>query len=78
MRSVDPADWRHREAAPIVEHVLEHARRGSIIDLPDGIPPENNGAPSRQATVDAVAELVPELQLRGFRLVTVSDLLAAP
>jgi peptidoglycan-N-acetylglucosamine deacetylase len=78
MRSVDPGDWQHREAAPIVEHVLEHARPGSIIDLHDGIPPENNGAPSRQATVDAVAQLVPALQQRGFRLVTVSDLLAAP
>jgi peptidoglycan-N-acetylglucosamine deacetylase len=78
MRSVDPADWQHREAGPIVEHVLDHARPGSIIDLHDGIPPENNGAPSRQATVDAVAQLVPALQLRGFRLVTVSDLLAAP
>lgn len=78
MRSVDPADWQHLEAGPIVEHVLEHARSGSIIDLHDGIPPENNGAPSRQATVDAVAQLVPALQLRGFRLVTVSDLLAAP
>jgi peptidoglycan/xylan/chitin deacetylase (PgdA/CDA1 family) len=78
MRSVDPADWLHREAGPIVEHVLEHARPGSIIDLHDGIPPENNGTPSRQATVDAVAQLVPALQERGFRLVTVSDLLAAP
>ena len=77
MMSVDPGDWRHREAGPIVEHVLEHARPGSIVDLHDGIPPDNNGAPSRQATVDAVAELVPALQQRGFRLVTVSDLLAA-
>lgn len=78
MRSVDPTDWQHWDASPIVEHVLDHARSGSIIDLHDGIPPENNGAPSRQATVDAVAQLVPALQLRGFRLVTVSDLLAAP
>jgi peptidoglycan-N-acetylglucosamine deacetylase len=78
MWSVDPADWRQPEAGPIIEHVLEHVRHGSIVDLHDGIPPDSNGTPSRQATVDAVAELVPELQRRGYRLVTVSDLLGAP
>jgi len=77
MWSVDPADWRQREAQPIVDSVLAQLEPGAIVDLHDGIPPDSTGEPSRQATVDAVAQLLPELRRRGYRLVTVSNLLDA-
>jgi peptidoglycan/xylan/chitin deacetylase (PgdA/CDA1 family) len=77
MWSVDPADWRRPEAEPIVDQVLKEIAAGAIVDLHDGIPPNSAGEPSRQATVDAVARLLPELQKRGFELVTVSRLLDA-
>jgi peptidoglycan/xylan/chitin deacetylase (PgdA/CDA1 family) len=77
MWSIDPADWNRQSPEPIVEHVLERLQPGAIIDLHDGIPPTSNGVPTRQATVDAVARLLPLLRERGYRLVTVSQLLAA-
>ena len=77
MWSVDPADWRQREPQPIVDSVLAQLEPGAIVDLHDGIPPNSTGEPSRQATVDAVAQLLPELRRRGYRLVTVSNLLDA-
>jgi peptidoglycan/xylan/chitin deacetylase (PgdA/CDA1 family) len=75
MWSIDPADWRQPAAEPIVEHVLGRLAPGAIVDLHDGIPPNSNGEPSRQATVDAVALLLPELRRRRYRLVTVTQLL---
>jgi hypothetical protein len=60
-----------------VELVLERLEPGAIVDLHDGIPPASKGAPTRQATVEAVAQLLPELGRRGFRPVTISQLLAA-
>ena len=77
MWSVDPMDWNQQSAGPIVEHVLERLQPGAIIDLHDGIPPDSNGVPTRQATVDAVARLLPALRERGYRLVTISQLLDA-
>jgi peptidoglycan/xylan/chitin deacetylase (PgdA/CDA1 family) len=75
--SIDPADWDKTEAAPIVEHVLQELRPGAIVDLHDGMPEESSGAPSRQATVDAVEHLLRELSAHGYRAVTVSELIAA-
>jgi peptidoglycan/xylan/chitin deacetylase (PgdA/CDA1 family) len=77
MWSVDPMDWNQQSPEPIVEHVLERLQPGAIVDLHDGIPPDNNGVPTRQATVDAVARLLPVLRERGYRLVTISELLEA-
>ncbi len=74
LRSIDPADWRETDASAIAAHVLEHARAGSIVCLHDGNPP--HGGSSRQPTIDALAQMVPELTARGFSLVTVRELLA--
>jgi peptidoglycan/xylan/chitin deacetylase (PgdA/CDA1 family) len=74
LRSIDPADWKETDAAAIAAHVLERARPGAIVCLHDGNLPHER--PSRQPTVDALAEMVPELTARGYRLVTVSELLA--
>jgi chitooligosaccharide deacetylase len=77
MWSIDPSDWNQQAADPIVHHVLEQLQPGAIVDLHDGIPPDSKGAPTRQATVEAVARLLPALHDRGFRLVTISQLLEA-
>jgi peptidoglycan/xylan/chitin deacetylase (PgdA/CDA1 family) len=76
LRSVDPADWETDDADLIAERVLSGAGRGSIVCLHDALPPEPlKGSPTRQPTVDALARVVPELGRRGYRLVTVSELI---
>jgi peptidoglycan/xylan/chitin deacetylase (PgdA/CDA1 family) len=77
MWSVDPMDWNQSSPEPIVGHVLERLQPGAIVDLHDGIPADSNGVPTRQATVDAVGRLLPLLRERGYRLVTISELLEA-
>jgi len=76
IRSVDPEDWRAESAEAIVERVLADVGPGDIVCLHDGIAPGNRGTPSRAATAEAVARLVPALLERGLRPVTVSELLA--
>jgi peptidoglycan-N-acetylglucosamine deacetylase len=68
--SVDPRDWETDDAEVIAERVLTGAASGAIVDLHDG-------RRSHQATVDALATILPALVSRGFRLVTVSELLGA-
>ncbi len=61
--------------------VLHHLTPGAIVDLHDGRPPTDrpeDGAETRQATVDAVGKILTEMETRGFRSVTVSELLALP
>jgi peptidoglycan-N-acetylglucosamine deacetylase len=70
--SIDPEDWKAPPADAIVEHVLEEARAGAIVDLHDGWGRTPGG---RQPTADALERLLPELASRGFALVTVSELL---
>lgn len=76
LRDVDPADWRAEDEEVVASLVLAGVRAGSIVCLHDGVPRGNRGTPDRTVTVAAVERLVPELQQRGFELVTVSDLLA--
>jgi peptidoglycan-N-acetylglucosamine deacetylase len=67
--SVDPRDWESDEADVIAERVLAGAASGAIVDLHDGRRPQD-------ATVEALRTILPSLASRGFRLVTVSELLA--
>jgi peptidoglycan/xylan/chitin deacetylase (PgdA/CDA1 family) len=76
LRSVDPADWRLESASELVDLVLSSVRGGDIVCLHDGVSPGNSGAPTRDATAEGVALLVPALIERGLRPVTVSELLA--
>jgi peptidoglycan-N-acetylglucosamine deacetylase len=50
-------------------HILLNARPGSIIVLHDG-------AADRQRTVDTLGRLLPALRRRGYRVVTLSELVA--
>ena len=63
--SIDPEDWRNRDADYIFNHIMDRAVHGGIVLLHD----------IRPYTRDAVEMLVPALIERGFRLVTTSELL---
>jgi len=69
--SVDPADYRKVPSDRLVLRVLNSAKAGSIILLHDG-------GPVRQNTVKALPKIIDELRARGFRLVTVPELLQLP
>ncbi len=64
----DPEDWKKPGVGKIVNKVLEHARNGDIILLHD----RGEGA---DQTVEALEHILPALAERGFRFVTVSELL---
>ena len=62
--SVDTEDWRYKDVDHIVNHILEHAEDGDIILMHD----------IHQTTKEAVFKVVPELYVRGYRIVSVSEL----
>ena len=62
--SVDPRDWESQDKDAIVSHVLSHVKDGDIILMHD----------LYKSTAEAVEELVPALQAKGYQLVTVSEL----
>ena len=63
---VDTADWKHPGVSVVVQRAVNGARNGSIILLHD----------IHASTVQAVEGVVRGLQARGFKLVTVSELIA--
>ena len=66
--SVDTRDWAHTPSDVIVQNVLEGVRGGDILLFHDYI---SGGSP----TPGALRSLIPELLRRGYRFVTVSELL---
>lgn len=64
----DTNDWRAPGVQKIVNKVLNNARNGDIILLHDYVP-------RSMQTVEALKLILPELQKRGFEMVTVSDLI---
>jgi len=65
---VDPRDWSRPGTAAIESRVLSGVRNGSIVLMHDG------GGP-RGETLAALPHIVAALRHRGYRLVTVLDLL---
>ncbi|MCL2545792.1 MAG: polysaccharide deacetylase family protein [Oscillospiraceae bacterium] len=63
--TVDPMDWRDRDADVIVERIMDQVQDGAVILLHD----------IHETTAHAVELLVPRLLQEGFQLVTVSELL---
>ena len=61
-------DWRSRQPEAIRQRVLRSLKPGAIVLMHDG------GGP-RWATISALSKLLPELQAKGYRFVTVSELL---
>lgn len=72
MWTVIGRDWA-LPAEAIAERLLRGARNGAILCLHDGC--EVRPRPDVRAMLEAIRRLVPELQARGFRLETVSELL---
>ncbi len=64
---VDTNDWRKPGVQTVISRAVNNARSGSIILVHD----------IHASTADAVEGIVTGLQARGFRLVTVSELIAA-
>lgn len=63
--SVDPQDWQRPGAAIVAQRMVEGAQPGAIILAHD----------IHAATVSAVPDAISGLQARGFRCVTMSELL---
>lgn len=68
-------DWK-LPAEAVTRRLLGGVANGAILCLHDGRGPARN--PDIGATLEAVRRLAPELQQRGFALVTVSELLRLP
>jgi peptidoglycan-N-acetylglucosamine deacetylase len=79
-----PHDWEYPPAATIAGRVLRYVGNGSIIDLHDGnrgIVCAHDGVPAhvcdRSSDVAATRMIVDALKRRGYRFVTIPELLRA-
>jgi peptidoglycan/xylan/chitin deacetylase (PgdA/CDA1 family) len=63
---VDPLDWKFRDASRVETEILAHAKAGSIILSHD----------IHKTTVDAMPSTLDALAAKGFKFLTVSELLA--
>jgi peptidoglycan/xylan/chitin deacetylase (PgdA/CDA1 family) len=72
--SVSPDDWRRPSPRVIAERVLQSVTPGGIVLLHDGL--DLRLAPPVQNTVQALPEIIEGLQARGYRFVTVPELVA--
>jgi peptidoglycan/xylan/chitin deacetylase (PgdA/CDA1 family) len=75
--SVDPSDWLERDPKAVADVILDGLAPGAIVDLHDCWPRHTSTAADRTPTVEALAVVLPEMAARGFRSVSVSELLAA-
>lgn len=64
--SIDPQDWKHKDASYVAQSILGQVKDGDIILLHELYP----------STADAVEIVVPALKAQGYQLVTVSELAA--
>ncbi|MVP01989.1 polysaccharide deacetylase family protein [Paenibacillus sp. N10] len=64
----DTEDWKSPPVSKIVNKVLSNAREGDIVLFHDYVKGSSN-------TVAAIKQILPELQKRGYRFVTVSELI---
>lgn len=66
MWSVDPLDWKIRNAGHVSGHILQNAKSGSIVLAHDIHP----------TTIDAMPKVLDGLLAKGHKFVTVSELIA--
>ncbi|WP_148292123.1 polysaccharide deacetylase family protein [Planktothrix agardhii] len=69
MWSIDTKDFQKPTATVLANRVLNQARPGDIVLMHDG-------GGNRSETIAALKIIIPELQKRGYRFVTVSELLS--
>ena len=63
--TLDPVDWRYRDADIVYNSIMSQVEDGSVILLHD----------TRPTTAAAMKRVIPRLIEKGFQLVTVSELL---
>jgi peptidoglycan/xylan/chitin deacetylase (PgdA/CDA1 family) len=68
-------DWRRPGVRKIVKNVLKDVRQGSIILLHDGDGDNNKCITDRSQTVQAAEIIIQKLKEKGYRFVTISELL---
>jgi peptidoglycan-N-acetylglucosamine deacetylase len=66
--NVDPRDWSRPGTDKIIQNILDTTRNGSIIILHDG-------GGDRSETVAALPVIITALEQRGFRLVTIPQMI---
>ena len=64
--AVDPLDWKKPGSATVAQRVISETKPGDIILTHD----------IHQGTVDAVPAIIDALQAKGYKFVTVSQLIA--
>lgn len=64
---IDSSDWKAKNSKEIVNRVMKQAENGDIILLHDG-------GGNREATVEALPQIIEKLQARGYTFVTAGDL----
>ena len=71
--NIDSGDWHGLDRDTIVKNVVNRVRPGAIIIFHDS---DETGKADRHPTVEALKLIVPALQGMGYRLVTISQLVA--
>jgi peptidoglycan/xylan/chitin deacetylase (PgdA/CDA1 family) len=72
--SASASDWNPHTPQELAGALLDQLAPGAIFLLHDG--KETNDGPHRVASVEAVAQLIPQIKARGYRFVTIPELLA--
>ncbi|WP_010272672.1 polysaccharide deacetylase family protein [Paenibacillus senegalensis] len=72
--SFDSLDWQEEAPEIITTRVLETVQPGGIILMHDGADRDGNRTP----TIEALRQIIPELQRQGYQFVTVPELLNVP
>lgn len=68
--TVDTRDWdRKTTADDVYNNILQNVRSGSIILCHDGVSRPDS------VTIEAISKVIPELLARGYKFVTVSELI---
>ncbi len=70
---IDSGDWKGLPAEAIVHNVLDRVRPGAIIIFHDS---DEHERADRTPTVEALKVILPALKAAGYRMVTISELIA--
>jgi peptidoglycan-N-acetylglucosamine deacetylase len=74
--TVDPMDWKHPNANVIVKRVDRSMGTSAIVLLHDGLELKND--PRQENTVAALRTIITDYKARGYRFVTVGQLIHDP
>ncbi len=70
---IDSGDWQGLPAKAIVHNVVDRVHPGAIIIFHDS---DEHGRANRTPTVEALKVILPALKAAGYRMVTISELIA--